>query len=256
MAVLNLSELGNNVVSLSGGKDSTAMLLMMLERGEKIHSVVFFDTGWEFPEMHDHIDLLEKNTGLKIWRLHSTLPFDYWLYARPVVARKGDDKGKVHRIGYGWPSMLRRWCTGFKVDAIKKFSKPIENAIQCVGYASDEQDRGFGHENIPHRFPLIEYGVTEADALEYCYSKGYRWNGLYDIFHRVSCFCCPLQRVGELRNLRKHYPALWSRMLEMDRAIPINRGFKGYKTVHDLEKKFGKQEKNKTNKFFEKEKKI
>lgn len=48
--------MGSNIVSLSGGKDSTAMLLMMLERGEDIHSVVFFDTGWEFPEMHEHID--------------------------------------------------------------------------------------------------------------------------------------------------------------------------------------------------------
>ena len=37
----------NNVISLSGGKDSTAMLHMMLERGESIHSVLFFDTGWE-----------------------------------------------------------------------------------------------------------------------------------------------------------------------------------------------------------------
>ena len=40
-----------NVVSLSGGKDSTAMLLMLLERGEPVADVVFFDTGWEFPEM-------------------------------------------------------------------------------------------------------------------------------------------------------------------------------------------------------------
>jgi rubrerythrin len=29
------------------------MLLMMLERGESIHSVVWFDTGWEFPQMQD-----------------------------------------------------------------------------------------------------------------------------------------------------------------------------------------------------------
>jgi len=30
------------LVGLSGGKDSTAMLLMMLEKGMSIHSVVFF----------------------------------------------------------------------------------------------------------------------------------------------------------------------------------------------------------------------
>ncbi len=34
----------NNVISFSGGKDSTAMLHLMLDRGESIHSVLFFDT--------------------------------------------------------------------------------------------------------------------------------------------------------------------------------------------------------------------
>lgn len=49
----------SNVVSLSGGKDSTAMLLMLLERGEPVADVVFFDTGWEFPEMYEHLEKLE-----------------------------------------------------------------------------------------------------------------------------------------------------------------------------------------------------
>ena len=34
----------NLVVALSGGKDSTAMLLMMLEKNIPVHSAVFFDT--------------------------------------------------------------------------------------------------------------------------------------------------------------------------------------------------------------------
>ncbi len=49
-----------HVVSLSGGKDSTAMLHWMLERGEWVHSAVFFDTGWEFPQMYAHLESVEK----------------------------------------------------------------------------------------------------------------------------------------------------------------------------------------------------
>ena len=106
----------NNVLSLSGGKDSTAMLHMMLERGEPIHSVVFFDTGWEFPEMYDHLNQIEQKTGLQILRLKHPQGFDYWLNRRQVRTKRDrfdEDgnlthrKGDVFRIGNGWPSPSR-----------------------------------------------------------------------------------------------------------------------------------------------------
>jgi 3'-phosphoadenosine 5'-phosphosulfate sulfotransferase (PAPS reductase)/FAD synthetase len=108
----------NNVISLSGGKDSTAMLIGMLERGERVHSVFFFDTGWEFPQMYEHLDRLEVYTGVKITRIHPERPFTYWMLEMPVIARKGENKGKVRRVGNGWPSVRRRWCTREKVRAI------------------------------------------------------------------------------------------------------------------------------------------
>ena len=224
---------------MSGGKDSTAMAHMMLERGEKIHSVVFFDTGWEFPGMHDHIKLFEKKTGLKVWRLHPRLPFEYWMFSRSIVARKvGLDKlnveqlqnkwrdirefqampdeipaekedlvrgliGKVHRIGNGWPSSYRRWCTDKKVTSLSYFAKPIPNAVSCIGFAADEKKRVKDNTAHNKRYPLIEYEITEKDALEYCFELGYHWGGLYNHFKRVSCFCCPLQGLSELRTLRK-----------------------------------------------------
>lgn len=42
-------------VSLSGGKDSTAMLLKMLEMGMQIDVVLFCETGLDFPEIEEHI---------------------------------------------------------------------------------------------------------------------------------------------------------------------------------------------------------
>jgi hypothetical protein len=44
-----------HAVSLSGGKDSTALLLLMIERGMPIDAVISADTGMEFPEMYDHL---------------------------------------------------------------------------------------------------------------------------------------------------------------------------------------------------------
>ncbi|MBQ9455040.1 MAG: phosphoadenosine phosphosulfate reductase family protein [Thermoguttaceae bacterium] len=38
------------VISFSGGKDSTALLHLMLERGEQIDEVIYFNGGWEWPQ--------------------------------------------------------------------------------------------------------------------------------------------------------------------------------------------------------------
>lgn len=58
-------------VSLSGGKDSTAMLLMMLDKGEHIDEVVTVDTGMEFPEMYDHLEKLQKMVNIPFTVLKS-----------------------------------------------------------------------------------------------------------------------------------------------------------------------------------------
>ena len=50
-----------HAVSLSGGKDSTAMLLLMIERGMPIDMVLSADTGMEFPEMYEHLAKLDEH---------------------------------------------------------------------------------------------------------------------------------------------------------------------------------------------------
>lgn len=49
-----------HAVSLSGGKDSTAMLLLIIERGMPIDMVLTADTGMEFPEMYEHLAKLDE----------------------------------------------------------------------------------------------------------------------------------------------------------------------------------------------------
>lgn len=44
-----------NIVSFSGGKDSTAMLLRMLEENMEIDEIIYCDTGKEFKRIKNHI---------------------------------------------------------------------------------------------------------------------------------------------------------------------------------------------------------
>lgn len=232
----------NRVVSLSGGKDSTAMLLLLLEKGVDFHSVIFADTGWEFPEMYAHLDKLEQITGVPIVRLSPPRPFDYWLLERPVIGRKGENKGKIYRTGNGWPSPMRRWCTREKISVVNKYLDAIENPVSLVGIAADEAHRVKVNAKYPCEYPLIGWDITEADALEICQRHGFDWGGLYGVFKRVSCYCCPLQRIGDLRKLRRFYPKLWDDMLAKDREISQNIGFLGYRTVQDLEAQFAEED--------------
>ena len=71
-----------HIVSLSGGKDSTAMLIKMIEMGMVIDDIVFINVmatptmGAEFPEMYDYLDKLEDYIGRKITRVPSVISFD------------------------------------------------------------------------------------------------------------------------------------------------------------------------------------
>lgn len=200
-----------NIVSLSGGKDSTAMLLMMLEKGMRVDEVLFFDTGMEFPQMYDHLERVEKDTGLTITRITGSETFEHGLLEHRRTRGK-----RINEVGFGWPTPMARWCTALKVRAIEKHLKGREVA-QFVGIAADEARRCKKGIN----YPLVDWGVTESDALAYCRARGYDWGGLYDHFKRVSCWCCPLQSIDELRKLRKYHPDLWKKLIMLDMDVNL-----------------------------------
>jgi len=68
--------------------------------------------------------------------------------------------------------------------------------------------------------------------------------GLYQIYRRASCWCCPVSRINELRQMRKYHPALWNRLREMDERARAQFGinplgqFKQNWSVAGLEEHF------------------
>ena len=244
-----------HAVRLSGGKDSTAMLLMMLERGMPIDAVLYADTGMEFPEMYDHLSkvdaLLYQERGIRITVLRHPRGFEYLMFEEPktrasALARR--KKMGVPPYGNDWPGIRVRWCTGqLKTHLITKevnWLKGEYHALHYVGIAADEAKRCKNEQ-----YPLVEWGVTEAQALEYCYARGFDFGGLYRIYHRASCWCCPFQRIGELRKLRQFHPQLWAQLLTMDQRARAQFGpgplgqFRSNWSVEQLDQRFATEEK-------------
>ena len=75
-----------------------------------------------------------------------------------------------------------------------------------------------------------------AEWRKYCYDHGFDWGGLYELFRRPSCWCCPLQPLAELRILRKNFPDLWERLKDMEHRTWNT--FKEFYTVDQLEIRF------------------
>ena len=67
-----------HMVSFSGGKDSTAMLLHMMELGMQIDEVLYCDTWTEFPAMERHVKRIKKlveDAGIKFVTLKNPMSF-------------------------------------------------------------------------------------------------------------------------------------------------------------------------------------
>ena len=175
-----------HIVSLSGGKDSTAMLIKMIEMGMVIDDIVFINVmatptmGAEFPEMYDYLDKLEGYIGRKITRVPSVISFDEGFHQ---TYKKGARKGAI----YGYPFTIGAWCNDrLKLRAIEKHYKTYGEHIRYLGIAADETKR-LKHLTPNCRAPLADWRMTEQDCINFLQERD-MMNPLYKKFKRLGCF--------------------------------------------------------------------
>ena len=232
-------------VSVSGGKDSTCLLLRMAEEGMPIDLILFCDTGLDFPAMERHLQKLEQTVGIPITRIKADESFEYLFKDHPM--RRGRSEKFIRNYGnqpngYGWPGPKARWCTErLKNQPRERYLRELRKkyrVIQYVGIAADETYRLERKNNQREDvcYPLVDWGMTEADCLQYCYDRGFNWEGLYNYFSRVSCWCCPLQSLKDLKQLYRHFPEQWEQLKAWDTVTW--RKFRADYSVRELEVRF------------------
>jgi 3'-phosphoadenosine 5'-phosphosulfate sulfotransferase (PAPS reductase)/FAD synthetase len=188
-----------NILSFSGGKDSTAAAHIMLEHNIRIDDIMYFETGWEFPQIENHIALFEKNIGIPVTRIR------YYRHFNDLLKR------------YGWPHKSGGWCVACKTDTCKKYFRAVKGTCEFIGFAKGEETRcAKQNKKWEVRFPLVEFNFTETDSLDYCKKLGYHWDGLYDVFNRVSCFCCPKAGDKRIKQLKEYFPELYKQYMRIE----------------------------------------
>lgn len=209
-----------HIVSCSLGKDSVAMLLMMIEKGMQIDEIVWANTSMEFPENYPYLRKLEAYIGRKITVVRPTITFDKWFYR---VHTKGRFKGRIH--GFPYALFHDGCCRDFKETILTKAHNLIKGEKTVyVGYTFNEPERNMqDKKNIHYVYPLRDWMMGDEDCKNYLLGKGLL-NPLYDRFTRIGCWLCPKQSKQSLKSLWKYYPKLWNKLKHYEADSP--HGFK------------------------------
>lgn len=188
-----------HVVGLSGGKDSTALALLLVEREPRQYEFICNTTGDELPEMLDHWKRLEDMLGCEIVQ----------------VRHERDLVGEIRKQSM-LPSVFARWCTRIlKIEPTIKYMDSLpDGSTLYVGLRADEEiRRGIYGEDMLIRFPLREWGMDEAAVWSYLDGRG------VCIPKRTDCAKCPYQRLGEWRDLWENNRAKYIEAIQLEDEI-------------------------------------
>ena len=195
------------IVPVSGGKDSTAALILALQSFDKDKIIpLHYYTGFDHPKTYEYLDYIEEKTGIEI---------QHTVYEEaPTMADLIRKMGK-------FPNRAMRRCTGrFKQVAVMRWFK--ENNFYnerkgqvWLGLRSDEShqrkkrygDRDSSEihsykevfpdipksldKNVNLRFPVMDWSTQ--DCFDLIRQHGWKRNPLYvEGSNRVGCYPCLL----------------------------------------------------------------
>lgn len=241
------------VLSLGAGIQSSALALMAdrdLYNLPKPDLAIFADTGWEPPEVYDHLEWLKKQLSYDVITvsagnireniLNGTNPEGQKFLDVPVFLINPD----------GSLGIAARQCTAhYKLRPIHQYLrqmlelKPGRRAPKTLqvemmlGISIDEaaRQKPSREEWITNTFPLVDEGLSRAQLFEW-FQNEYPDRPL----PRSACIGCPYKSDSEWKHMKENDPDSWADAVFIDRALretPTTRdAIKGAAFLHKSRK--------------------
>ena len=215
------------VVNYGGGTNSTALMILAAQEGVEIDVIPFADTGSEMPHTYEYVSM-----------------FSDWLVARGLPAitvvrwirKEGEDKGKFVALHESCERLktLPSRAFGFSGCTVKWKQQPIDSFLEAhplcaeafsrgekverwIGFDADEPARAQRQElkNITDtrwswKAPLYERKIGRAEC------EGIITRAGLDLPGKSACWMCPSSKKHEIVQLRRRYPELAARALQIE----------------------------------------
>ncbi len=195
-------------VSFSGGKDSLATLLLVLEADLK-PDILFIDTGLEFRETLDHVEAVAKEFDL------------------PLVIEKAGDSFWNNLDMFGPPGKDYRWCC--KTSKLGPAARIIKEkypggVLSFIGQRRYESEQRAAKRSVwENPWVPLQLGaspIQDWTALHvwlYIFKMGVDYNPWYERgLDRIGCWLCPSSDLAEMEAVGSDIPDFkkWREFLE------------------------------------------
>jgi len=175
------------IVPWSGGKDSTASLLLALKAfGRKKVTAVYVDTGVDFPQNREYVERLAKELSVKLIEAEASVKNGLKFEKLPL------------------PTHKNRWCTARKIATLEKIIDEMKGEKLVIAGDRDPESEQRAQrppirrvKNYTIITPLKQWSTAHVQL--YLLLQGVPLNPLYYLgFYRLGCYICPALRSWEI----------------------------------------------------------